>query len=643
MGQVSVGLNDDVSRRTATPFGRAWTRQPKDRFSRGVRLVMAFVTLCGAAAACAETSVYNDAIWWFRGGRDANGDGIAQRGEFFDEMHANDTIHTNHTASFTGYEEARHWTTENVQFPSGRDDLKSVPVLNLPLAKKISEDGTVTNLFMPYAVPLFLVGQITNFYTVVARVRRDWGCTTNSTQWLFRFGYTGAGGGLLYGFTGDDVSTNKYPIMYYPKENTNGTTVTLQEWRASGMTLPPPGVWYDLSVVVSGNTIRVGIARPNLMKSLYPVQFASNPSSANSHAPYMSNPSKSPDAWRLFAESGDAAEKNYTNAYRSAFSGSVQQFAVWNRALSDDEIREAWGFPNEALLKVGLENDGSNEFGSSAAPAAQTIDPYGPWHAYSPNLPAAGVWTVPFTGTVSEAGLPQLLRLKCASSSAAGQVRVFVNGTDAKTHTVTPGRRTNWFVPGAAFKPGTNTLTLTRTDDGASPVTVDAFELGGSWKVGVDGMDWNDLMSESLVNFGVSTRDVARKHWPQAANLTSWTTNRTISVYVPEEVAARYPLTFGLRCALYQRPVGEYPYMNIFVNGTRRDVTVDGVTTNCIGINSTHKLYEIPFEPGELQAGWNTFKLAARPTPIGNAYYMFDSFRFSVVADQSDGLLFMLR
>lgn len=645
MAKGFIGMSEVSLRSSKRPFDWAWKKTLRSRSSKGVRRGIAVVAVFGAAAACAETSVYNDAIWWFRGGRDADGDGIAQAGELFDGLHADDTAHTNHTASFTGYEEARKWTTESVQFPSSRDDLKSAPVLNLPLVKKIPGDGSVTNLFMPYAKPFFLMGQITNFYTVVARVRRDWGCATNSTQWLFRFGYAGsARGGLLYGCTGDDVSTNKFPVMYYPKENTNGTTVALQEWRATGVTLPPPGVWYDLSVVVSGNTIRVGIARPATLKTLNAVQFVSNPSDANAHAPYMSTPSTSPDAWRLFAESGDAAEKNYTNAYRSAFSGAVQQFAVWNRALCDDEIREAWGFPNAALLKVGLENDGSNEFGSSAAPAAQTIDPYGPWHAYSPNLPAAGVWTVPFTGTVSEAGLPQLLRLKCSSSSAAGQMRVSVNGTDAETRTVTPGRRTDWFVPGAAFKRGTNTLTLTRTDGGTSPVTVDAFELGGSWKVGIDGQEWYDLASEGRVDFGVSTRDVARKHWPQAANLNAWTSNRTINVYVPEEVAARYPLTFGLRCNLWERPPEEYPYMNIFVNGTRRDVTVDGVTTNCIGINTAQKLYEVPFAPGELQAGWNTITLAARPkTATGKGYYLFDSFRFSVVADQPGGLLITVR
>ena len=41
-------------------------------------------------------NVFDDAVFWFRGGKDLNGDGYMQKGEFFDDLHANDVSHANH-------------------------------------------------------------------------------------------------------------------------------------------------------------------------------------------------------------------------------------------------------------------------------------------------------------------------------------------------------------------------------------------------------------------------------------------------------------------------------------------------------------------------------------------------------------------
>ena len=66
----------------------------------------------GAAALClaatAYGDVYDDAIFWFRGGTNVTANGrTAVKGDLFDSIHANDPSHKNHTASIWGYEDCR--------------------------------------------------------------------------------------------------------------------------------------------------------------------------------------------------------------------------------------------------------------------------------------------------------------------------------------------------------------------------------------------------------------------------------------------------------------------------------------------------------------------------------------------------------
>ena len=53
-----------------------------------------FVACLGFAAQGAP-NVFDDAVFWFRGGKD-DGDGYMQQGEFFDDLHANDNGNPNH-------------------------------------------------------------------------------------------------------------------------------------------------------------------------------------------------------------------------------------------------------------------------------------------------------------------------------------------------------------------------------------------------------------------------------------------------------------------------------------------------------------------------------------------------------------------
>ena len=607
--------------------------------------LLTVLTIGLTAAVCA--GVYDDAIFWFRGGRDLNGNGLCEKGEFYDEMHAGNTSHGNHQTTFTGYPESIVLRNEDVKFPCGRDTAKSMPVLHLKLDRKISADGTVTNTFIPHACPKFLYGQISNQYTMVARIRRDAQNFGTTKQYFSRFGY---GNGVLYGFTSESgVSattdyarcvTNMYPILYYPKSDTESG---VNEWRVTNQMINT-NTWTDISLTVSGAIMRVGMARPGTRFGKNSILFDQKTCAAPVK---LAKSSSANDNWRFFTETGPTAEGNITNstARLGTFSGSVQQIAIWNRALTDDEIREAWGWPNASLLKVGLDNDAGNEFGSTAAPATQTIDPYGPWHDLAPNLPPGGTWTVPFKGEAVEAGLGQLLYVSGASSSVAGSLAVAVNGTDLGKQTVTPGKRTRWYVPGNLLKSGNNQLTISAPANNTGHIVIDSFELGGSWQIGQKGVDWNDLSSEGYVDAVLTTRDIARLHWPQAINLGSSVTSRTYRVWIPDEVARRHPANFALACSIYQKPTTVTAcYMDVYLNGVQHDVMTNGVREARIGSRKNgHVLWSVPFEPGELKAGWNDITFSAGPLKdSANPYFMFDYYRFTI--DRSrDGTLMIVR
>ena len=67
------------------------------------RTVIGVFVACLAFAAQGATNVFNDAVFWFRGGKDIGGDGYMQKGDFFDDLHANDSTHENHKMPMTGF------------------------------------------------------------------------------------------------------------------------------------------------------------------------------------------------------------------------------------------------------------------------------------------------------------------------------------------------------------------------------------------------------------------------------------------------------------------------------------------------------------------------------------------------------------
>ena len=56
-----------------------------------------FLTILSVATVQASTNIFNDAVFWFRGGKDGvTANGKMETGEFFDALHADDPTHAHH-------------------------------------------------------------------------------------------------------------------------------------------------------------------------------------------------------------------------------------------------------------------------------------------------------------------------------------------------------------------------------------------------------------------------------------------------------------------------------------------------------------------------------------------------------------------
>ena len=87
------------------------------------RKVFSVVLMGAVLAACSAfgADVYRDAVFWFRGGKDANGDGLLNTStsnkEFFNELKAADPNHASQTCIARGYADGIALETEPVVFP----------------------------------------------------------------------------------------------------------------------------------------------------------------------------------------------------------------------------------------------------------------------------------------------------------------------------------------------------------------------------------------------------------------------------------------------------------------------------------------------------------------------------------------------
>ena len=600
------------------------------------------MAMCGAFVAClafaahGSTNVFDDAVFWFRGGKDVNGDGYMQQGEFFDDLHANEDGNANHqmtmsSSYYTGqldeFKKNAVFRNELVVFPAlGTSIVKEMQVLHISDDIGVDEE-TGKQYYFPFDIKprsVFARYDISNEYTVVSRIRLD-DDTYNRNLCLMKLGYDGTKRqGMWIGF-GPQNSNKCRRMAGYRTPNSGGVDGVFN------LNLyVPTNTWVDVAVVVGNGKLRVGIAVPQSLE-----RHGNNSTVAFAETSMWTDNCTILDDenYRFFCQTGQTGHKEASGTDRTAFIGSVQQLAIWRRALSDQDVMAAFGMPRPAIFRAGFDNGNSNEFGGTRSGSSQEFDGLGSWQNIVNTMQAGDTWTVNFTALSDEANLAQIFSIKTLRGSAASQIEPKLNGTSLGECRVTGNVRAFWPVAENLVRAGDNTLVIERKDNGSGIFKLDAMELGGSFGVGRADDTANDGMVTNLVQIAKtvsSAADPNPTHWPEGLRTYLKSTNFNFRVWVDPGVVDACTSRFWTRVRCFQygttRPTGK-EYFNIFVNGN------DSTSFNADG---TWKNVEINFNPSVLRGGWNDFEIRAAeayPTLL----WRFDHYRFETVLPSAFG------
>ena len=600
------------------------------------RAMSVVFVMCLAFAAHGSANVFDDAVFWFRGGKDCvTANGYMQRGEFFDDLHADKDSHPNHSrvqmlaynSTYAAFYENASFRTEKVIFPAlGTSTTRDMRVLHL-YNKAVENKGT--NYYWPQCFApgdIFSNNDISNEYTIVSRMKLDYDGLTR-TQCVFRIGHgAGTQPGMWLGFSEIDETTN---TMHITGRCTPGRNDEDAPFDFSNIQIPT-NTWFDMAVVVGKNNLRVGITAPKAYGNKPTIVFAQT----NMWTDGISEPFGG-TFYRMFGYSEQQrATAALQNMEKSCFIGSVQQMAIWRRALSDQEVMAAFGMPRPAIFRTGFDNGSSNEFGGERSGSSQTIGGLGSWQGVWDEMQANDTWTINFNALRDEAGLPQIFSIKSLTNSAPAEVEVALNGAALGTRCIQEDARVFWPVKANLVVEGANFLTIRRTDGKATSFHMDSMELGGSLGVGKETGSVTDdqRTSPERTKTGVpSAADPNTYHWPQGLMPSSGITNLHFRVWMDPDVVDKVTSRFWTQTKC-ENDSGSSIHgdeeFRVYVNGEHKTTRGSSTSWDKVPI-------EVSLLPGELKGGWNDFEFISNDK---TCHWLFGYYRFETVLSRGFSL-----
>ncbi len=603
------------------------------------------VGLVSVATVSLAASQFDDVKFWFNGGKLSHGAGTAATGDFFDAAHAGVPSHKNHTSSLSwGYEENRQLVMTDVTIPM-TGETRTMQVLRL--ANAVHNVGGVDKIW-PTSVAIHNLrdnlvenGVATNTYTLIFRLRRSGNINSPGKYETFlNWGYDGYGG-LMVRFSGTEDTSTVNGVGVYGKflniyrglaDGTGQIKPASNNLNSDPSLFVPTNVWVDIGISVSNNQAQIVIVKPKAFRyagterwrryaAIGSATFALDAATRNltgtgSNGTQLKNCMfilGAPREWQGNYEQ----EKEFGTWNDTSFTGDIQQFAIWNRALSKQDMLDAFGEPRPYLVRVGLGNGNSSEFGgertSGGERAVDTQDGYG---EISSVFMTNDKLTVAFIGRPGEAGLRQYAFARAVPGSATGRFSLLVNGVQCGERLVRPTGTAVWCVPQHVTVEGRNTVILKRVDSGSGAVELDNFSLGGSWQIGVAG-DGDGYSSEyDLVTDSFGGANVNPALWPGLFTTYERPKDVPIRFWVDEVAANNGSSRFTIPITMRKVPdnSGE-KNLQFSVNGVLKlSETVSTATWPV----STSKTITLDFMPNELNPGWNEIRIQF--TPFDNSY-----------------------
>ncbi len=324
----------------------------------------------------------------------------------------------------------------------------------------------------------------------------------------------------------------------------------------------------------------------------------------------------SPNGQNILANGGDTLD---------GFNGNLQFFAMWNRALSADEIHEAWRKSGAGRWSIGLRNNshpyenGLQEFGGDQDTTFYANAGSG-WIDFPSCVDAGHSATVSFNLVKDEEALPFVLQL-CGLNTRGAYIDVSANGRAVGRVKVSDKHAGLLYIPGGTFAVGTNTLTFA-VEDGFGAWEPDYLGLFGSFLQGEkDDSRWNEGAWDEFGDVAESRR---MRMWTESRNCKGFCRvlrsdeTWSMSMNVTREIAERCAFTFSLSTTGWSENLQAF----LLVNGEEvcEFWPHEGATTT-VGI-----------PVGFFQAGENTIEIHEGEHPYPGAYIAADFFQMEVGA-----------
>lgn len=620
----------------------------------------AAISLQVGASAVSAADVWSDALLHIRGAVDRNNDGLWTATDYTsDNTEIPDVAHAAETAPSSlkiKYGLATH-ADSNVRIVNQEVKLISEgrtvtrPVLYFPQGDFV--EGGVNKAHQQYFYLFDGGSPITNDqWTAIFRLKPD-GMNIYKTDgkgnpdpiggcWFFNFPVQGARNEMRLGLRTETGNKASGFINLCVGNTTNNKKTNLLATND----------WMEVSIAVSGRVVRLSSCIPGVMRRW------------NTHTVGQGSDDPSgilkPSLLRLgMCGRGAVESTDYGNA--DSYRGCFDTIGIWNRALSDAEVVEAFGGGNPGIVRLGVEGGSAKLFAGEKATGPVTLNPTEHDQRLWPaSFGAGAVVTVPFSVDKYRAGKAQALRIVAQPGSAKGNFLVSIDGKSVGEIPVAACAANE--VPSASllalkekyFALGDHTLTLT-CDMADGDVKLDVVEIAGSWQAG-DGTA-NDTSYDSDTGWAV---DSTSKPWADTyyaasmnmkdcayyigGSLSALRRDKVIRWNLPKGLASRakFRLTFRILGGNgAQKPGGG----NYSPSGRNILTTINGtlVSTQLFG-NKTYDAIEIPADV--LHDGLNEVRLGFDTLDVGyiwcNLYYL----KLDMTSCESDwrpGMAILLR
>ena len=320
---------------------------------------------------------------------------------------------------------------------------------------------------------------------------------------------------------------------------------------------------------------------------------------------------------------------NYANPTNGnngkSFKGLINHIALWDRALTYNEVLEALTFP-APILQVGINGNGTGDLrAENETDSTYTLGD--PWHTFPRALTyTRRAITLNIPLTASQAAHNQILHIKTdgvgGTTPTSVKALLTVNG-HAAPHRDTQRLHAKsdyyWPIPSQRLIPGTNTLTLTYVTGPADWITFDSVTLSSGWQVGLEDNTSGEFVQESSLFGHYYITDPDWKHLERAVTFAN--TNTVIHFPLSASITSNATYTYTTRIVSQNAsdtttlPQQPYPF-SIAINDEPLYSSTTGVT------NGTY--LNLPLPRAALRPGMNEVNLMFNAT---NGWLQFDFHR----------------